>query len=72
MTQGTATRIRPRPQRVREAADPAVAGTKKPRRSAGFAAMRRWWLWVDSIMRARHLKYLKERYWTSMFIQKLH
>ena len=48
MTQGTATRIRPRPQRVREAADPAVAGTKKPRRSAGFAAMRRWWLWVDS------------------------
>ena len=59
MTQGTATRIRPRPQRVREAADPAVAGTKKPRRSAGFAAMRRWWLWVDSIMRAWRLKYAK-------------
>lgn len=57
MTQGTATRIRPRPQRVREAADPAVAGTKKPRRSAGFAAMRRWWLWVD-IMRACTDRYL--------------
>lgn len=55
MTQGTATRIRPRPQRVREAADPAVAGTKKPRRSAGFAAMRRWWLWVD-IMRTWTLR----------------
>jgi len=61
---------------------PAVAATpacnffghKKPPRIRGVSRDASLWLWVDSnhIMRARHLKYLKERYWTSMFIQKLH